>query len=134
MPATAMPFGLLSQVCHTACSSFAFVRAATVSFTPLCSLLPSLRSITPRSQLIHLLHSWAAINQAQIIAQCLYQPFASQRYNTHWVLFRFTTSFIHFSSVQSTRCLLFGSPAAHFGCVHLVDANCSFVPHFAKHR
>lgn len=51
MPATAMPFGLLSQVCHTACSSFAFVRAATVSFTPLRSLLPSLRFITPRSQL-----------------------------------------------------------------------------------
>ena len=49
MPATAMPFGLLSQVCHTACSSFAFVRAATVSFTPLCSLLPSFRFITPRS-------------------------------------------------------------------------------------
>lgn len=51
MPATAMPFGLLSQVCHTACSSFAFIRAATVSFTPLRSLLPSLRCITPRSQL-----------------------------------------------------------------------------------
>jgi hypothetical protein len=51
MPATAMPFGLLSQVCHTACSSFAFVRAATVSFTPFRSLLPSFRFITPRSQL-----------------------------------------------------------------------------------
>jgi len=63
-----------------------------------------------------------------------HQPFASQPYNTHWVSFRCTTSFIHISIVQSTRCLLFGSPAAHFGCVHLATANCSFVPHFAKHR
>ena len=41
----------------------------------------------------------------------MHQPFASQCYNTHWVSFRFTTSFIHFSSVQSTRCQLFCSPA-----------------------
>ena len=67
-------------------------------------------------------------------SQGMHQPFASHPYNTHWVPIRFTTSFIHFSSVQSTRCLLFGSPAAHFGCVHLADANCSFVPHLAKHR
>ena len=56
----------------------------------------------------------------------MHQPFANQRYNTHWVPFRFTTSFIHFSSVQSTRCqiiLLAGYP--HFGCVHLATANCS---------
>lgn len=48
----------------------------------------------------------------------MHQPFASQRYNTHRVPFRCTTSFIHFSSVQSTRCpffLLAGCP--HFGCV-----------------
>jgi hypothetical protein len=31
----------------------------------------------------------------------------SQRYNTPWVPLRSTTSFIHFSSIQSTRCLLF---------------------------
>jgi hypothetical protein len=49
MPAAAMPFGLLSQVCHTACSSFAYVRAAPVSFTPLHSFLLSFRFITPRS-------------------------------------------------------------------------------------
>ena len=43
----------------------------------------------------------------------MHQPFASQRYNTHRVPFRCTTSFIHFSSVQSTRCpLFFCSPAA----------------------
>jgi hypothetical protein len=40
MPATAMPFGLLSQVCHTACSSFACVRAATMSLTQLHSFAP----------------------------------------------------------------------------------------------
>ena len=35
---------------------------------------------------------------------------ASNPCNTHRVSLRFTTSFIHFSSVQSTRCPLFGSP------------------------
>lgn len=121
-------------VCHTACSSFAFVRAATVSFTPLRSLLPSLRFIAPRSQLFICFMAGAAHKPSTNHYTGLHQPFASQRYNTHWVPFRFTTSFIHYSSVQSTRCLLFGSPAAHFGCVHLAIANCLFVPHFAKHR
>ena len=65
MPATAMPFALLSQVCHTACSSFAFVRAATVSFTPLRSLLPSFRFITPRSQLYICFMAGHPFSQAQ---------------------------------------------------------------------
>ena len=47
--APAMPFGLLSQVCHAACSSSSFLTAATVSFTPLRSFLPSFRFIPPRS-------------------------------------------------------------------------------------
>ncbi len=47
--APAMPFGLLSQVCHAACSSGSFLTAATVSFTSLRSFLPSFRFITPRS-------------------------------------------------------------------------------------
>ena len=34
-----MPFGLLSQVCHAACSSSSFLTAATVSFTPPRSFL-----------------------------------------------------------------------------------------------
>ena len=52
-------------------------------------------------------------NQAQFNTHRLHQLFASQPYNTHRVSFRFTTSFIHFSSVQSTRCQLFlCSPAA----------------------
>ena len=122
-------------VCHAACSSSSFLTAATVSFTPLRSFLPSFRFITPRSQLNHLLQGRAfqAIHKRQFTWECTCHS-ASHPYNTHWVSFRFTTSFIHFSSVQSTRCLLFGSPAAHFGCVHLAIANCSFVPHFAKHR
>jgi len=103
--APAMPFGLLSQVCHTACSSFAFVRAATVSFTPLRSFLPSLRFITPRSQLNNLLQGMVCIAATQINTHAATCLFANQRCNTHWVPFRFTTSLIHFSSVQSTRCL-----------------------------
>ena len=40
----------------------------------------------------------------------MHQPFPSQPCNTHRVPFRCTTSFIHFSSVQFTRCQLFCSP------------------------
>lgn len=54
---------------------------------------------------IHLLHGRAAHKPGTNHNTGLHQPFASQRYNTHWVPFRFTSSFIHFSSVQSTRCL-----------------------------
>ena len=59
----------------------------------------------------HLLHGWAFHSQSQSKTHGMNQPFASHRYNTHWVPFRFTTSFIHFGSVQSTRCPLFCSPA-----------------------
>ncbi|MCW3111464.1 MAG: hypothetical protein JWQ09_5970 [Segetibacter sp.] len=40
-----MPFGLLSQVCHTPCSSSSFLTAAAVFFMTLRSLLPSLRLV-----------------------------------------------------------------------------------------
>ena len=40
-----------TQVCHTTCSSSSFLTAATVSFTPLRSFLPTFRFITPCSQL-----------------------------------------------------------------------------------
>ena len=65
MPATAMPFGLLSQVCHAACSSGSFLTAAIVSFTPLRSLLPSFRFITPRSQLYICFMAGHPFSQAQ---------------------------------------------------------------------
>ena len=54
---------------------------------------------------IHLLQGMVYIANTQIKSHVATYLFASQRYNTHWVSFRFTTSFIHFSSVQSTRCL-----------------------------
>ena len=54
-----------TQVCHTTCSSSSFLTAATVSFTPLRSLLPSFRFITPRSQLNHLLQGRASHCQTQ---------------------------------------------------------------------
>jgi hypothetical protein len=40
-------------VCHTACSSFSFLTAAPVSFAALLATAPSLRSITPRSLILH---------------------------------------------------------------------------------
>jgi len=100
-------------VCHAACSSSSFLTAATVSFTPLRSFLPSFRFITARSQLNHLLQGRASQATHKAIHMRCTCLSASHPYNTHWVSFRFTTSFIHFSSVQSTRCpLFFCSPAA----------------------
>ena len=121
-----------TQVCHTTCSSSSFLTAAIVSFTPLRSLLPSFRFITPRSQLIHLLQGWASHSQPQSNTHGNAPAFRKPNYNTHWVPFRCTTSFIHFSSVQSTRCqiiLLAGYP--HFGCVQ--PASVRLIPsvHFA---
>jgi hypothetical protein len=121
-------------VCHTACSSFAYVRAAPVSFTPLHSFLPSFRFITPRSQLNHLLHAGhPKPGTKQHTRECtsLSQANATILTGFH------SASLCHpFTSVA------FSPPAAnyfarrqpHFGCVHLATANCSFVPHFAKHR
>jgi len=102
-----------TQFVHAACSSSSFLTAATVSFTPLRSFLPSFRFITPRSQLNHLLQgraSQATHKAIQMGCTCLS---TSHPCDTHWVSFRFITSFIHFSSVQYTRCpLFFCSPAA----------------------
>ena len=129
-----MPFGLLSQVCHAACSSGSFLTAATVSFTPLRSLLPSFRFITPRSQLNHLLHAGHP------------QPGTSQHTGDCTSLSQanptILTGFHSASLRHSFTSVAFSPPAAHnlarrpphFGCVHLAAANCLFVPHFAKHR
>ena len=129
-----MPFGLLSQVCHAACISGSFLTAATVSFTPLCSLLPSFRFITPRSQLIYLLHAWAHYGcHTELVEVCI-----SHSQTNPTIL----TGFHSASLRHSFTSVAFSPPAAnnlarrppHFGCVHLAIANCSFVPHFAKHR
>jgi hypothetical protein len=106
MPATAMPFGLLSQVCHTACSSFAFVRAATVSFTPLRSILPSFRCITPRSQLYICFMAGHPFSQAQSNTHGLHQPFASQRY--------ILTGFHSAALRHSFTSVAFSPPAAYY--------------------
>ncbi|RPD44018.1 hypothetical protein [Paracnuella aquatica] len=37
----------------------------------------------------------------------LHKSFRKPRYNTHWVPFRYTTSYIHFGRIQSTRCPYF---------------------------
>ncbi len=106
MPATAMPFGLLSQVCHTACSSFAFVRAATVSFTPLRSLLPSLRFIAPRSQLFICFKAWAAFfshNPTHL------QPHAFSQANA-----TILTGFHSASLRHSFTSVAFSPPAAYY--------------------
>jgi len=129
-----MPFGLLSQVCHAACSSGSFLTAATVSFTPLRSFLPSFRFITPRSQLSYLLQGRAS--QARHIP--IHRECTSLSQANPTIL----TGFHSASLRHSFTSVAFSPPAAHnlarrpphFGCVHLAPANCSFVPHFAKHR
>jgi hypothetical protein len=105
------PWVLRFAVCHATCSSSSFLTAAPVSFTPLRSFLPPFRFITPRSQLFICFKAGHPIAKHKATHKGMHQPFASQRYNTHRVPFRCTTSFIHFSSVQSTRCPLFCSPA-----------------------
>jgi len=101
-----MPFGLLSQVCHTACSSFAFVRAATVSFTPLRSLLPSFRFITPRSQLNNLLQGIVCIAKHNSIHM---QPHTFSQANP-----TILTGF-HFASLRhSFTSVAFSPPAAYY--------------------
>ena len=129
-----MPFGLLSQVCHAACSSGSFLTAATVSFTPLRSFLPSFRFITPRSQLTHLLH--AGHPKPDTFPPHRVCTSLSQANPT------ILTGFHSASLRHSFTSVAFSPPAAHnlarrpphFGCGHLANANCSFVPHFAKHR
>ena len=54
---------------------------------------------------IHLLQGRASPAKSQkLCTKGMHQPFASHPYNTHWAPFHFTSSYIHFSSVQSTRC------------------------------
>jgi hypothetical protein len=110
----------------------AFVTAAFVSFTPLRSLRPPFRYISPRALPFqcsrpgnHFLASFIILMNHQITndqtrfieslsnlrTNALALPCRSQASsyhkilaNGHWVPFRSTTAFIHFSSIQSTRC------------------------------
>ncbi len=129
-----MPFGLLSQVCHAACSSGSFLTAATLSFTPLRSLLPSFRFITPRSQLIHLHHGRASLARHKAIhRKCTSHSQANPTILTgfHSASLRHSFTSVAFSPLAAHN---LARRPPHFGCVHLAIANCSFVPHFAKHR
>jgi hypothetical protein len=98
-------------VCHTSCSSYG-IRHGSYCVLHATSFITSFVPLHyTRSQLTHLLQGRASLAKPQKpCIKGMHQPFASQPYNTHRVPFRFTTSSIHFSSVQSTRCPLFGSP------------------------
>jgi hypothetical protein len=124
---------LLYAVCHTACSSSAFVTAAPVSFMPLRSLQPALRSISPRAlpcqssrpgnrfaDLLSFLKQLYFFQKIIAFPITPFHPCTATRLhcpiaalaspsrnilaNGHWVPFRSTTASIHFSSIQSTRC------------------------------
>ena len=113
--APAMPFGCSASLRSLSCclqflliphGSFCVLHATSFisSFVPLHYTTFAANPFAP-GQGIQATHK--AIHMG---CTCL---FASNPCNTHWVSFRFTTSFIHFSSVQSTRCpLFFCSPAA----------------------
>lgn len=93
-----MPFGCFA-VCHATCSSSSFLTVAPMSFTQLCSFLPPFHFNTPCSQPTHFL-GWASSTHTQA---------KSQKNAPAWKAisslgsFPFHSSFIHFSSVQSTR-------------------------------
>ena len=101
-------------VCHTSCSSYGIrhgsycVLHATSfisSFVPLHYTTFAAKPFCCKAG-----HPRPHTKQYTWVCTCLS---ANHPYNTHWVSFRFTTSFIHFSSVQSTRCqFLLCSPAA----------------------
>jgi len=92
-------------VCHTTCSSIRLRSwQLLVSFMPLRSFRPSFRFFTPRSQLTICFKVWHTYLTPKA-KRSVHIPFASQRYSTHWVPFRSTTSSIHFSRIQATRCL-----------------------------
>jgi len=83
----------------------AFVRAATcvLHATSFISSFVTLHYTTFAALI--LLQGIAHFPAHRAMHKCCKCLFASLRYNTHWVSFRFTTSSIHFSRIQSTRCL-----------------------------
>ena len=121
-----MPFGLLSQVCHTPCSSSLFLTAASVSFTPLRSFLPSFPFIPPRSQLsicckpVHplLIHNSLPNKDAPILLQAI--P-------------AILTGF-HFTSLRHTFTSgAFSPPAAFYCCARLAATVCVTGFHWHKY-
>ncbi len=119
--APAMPFGCSASLRSLSCClQFLLIPHGSYCVLHATSFIPSSVPLHYTSfAAIHLLQGRASLWPIhKATHKGMHQPFASQRYNTHRVPFRCTTSFIHFSSVQSTRCpffLLAGCP--HFGCV-----------------
>ena len=105
-------------VCHTACSYSSFVTAAPVSFAALHSSASHFRSIPPVRSSSICFKAWPALANTQINAHAVTFLFASQRYNTHWVTFRFVRRF--FISV------LLSPPAAHYFCSPAVPTSAAF--------
>jgi hypothetical protein len=96
----ALPFAVIRRasghckgfvVCHTACSSSAFVTAAPVSNRSTSFIRSSLRFIPPRSYQINLLQGMAFTQLVtQSFSNCAATcHFAKPTLNTHWVPFRF---------------------------------------------
>lgn len=105
-----MPFGLLSQVCHAACSSSSFLTAAIVPFAALHSTAPHFRFITPRSQLNNLFQGMAHFANHKSNHTNGLMPFTSKQHSSPGSI-PLRSSLFHFSTAQFTRCPLFGSPA-----------------------
>ncbi len=91
-------------VCHTTCSSYGIRHGSSCvlhatsfisSFVPLHSTTFVARPFATRH---------GTLTKTQSKAQVMHIPFRKPRYNTHWVPFRYTTSYIHFGRIQSTRC------------------------------
>lgn len=107
IPSGAPPLNSGSAVCHAACSSSSFLTAAPVSFTPLRSLLPSFRFISPRSQPRLLLHCLASCIKTQSLPQ---QDAQSLSQASATIL----TGFHYASLRHSFTSAAFSPPAAHF--------------------
>ena len=113
--APAMPFGCSASLRSLSCRlQFLRLRSGSSCVLHATSFISSFVPLHYTSFVAKPFAScWASQARHKATHKGMYQPFASQRYNTHRVSFRFTTSSIHFSSVQSTRCpLFFCSPAA----------------------
>lgn len=115
-----------TQVCHTTCSSSSFLTAATVSFTPLRSFLPTFRFITPCSQLCICFkagHPFCpGTNQCTWNAPAFPQASPTILTGFHFAALRHTFTSVAFSPPAAHNWLALRT---HFGCVHLADANCS---------
>ncbi len=129
---------LRCAVCHTFSSSF--LRSGSFCVLYATSFISSFVPLhCTRSQLCILLQVMASRPTAsQQYRRDAHASSQSQRYSTHRVPLCSTTSSIHFSRIQSTRCLLLlcspcghrlrcGASLAH-SCAYKADALCHTIP------